>query len=94
MEAPNDAHMEDRITDSVAAFVSEESLVDGGVDLQLDTDLADLLDSVALIHLVEFLEHEFSIEIPDEDIVPDNFLTLSGISRYVSSRIEAAPNAT
>jgi len=54
----------------------EESLFDSGV-----------LDSFALPELVSALEKEFSIKIPDSDLNPRKFETLSRITEYIESKI-------
>ena len=46
-----------------------------------------LLDSFALPDLVSALEQEFSIKIPDADLNPRKFDSLSRISDYIGSRV-------
>jgi len=55
-----------------------------------DTELLEqgLLDSLLLMHLMAFLERRHGIEIPDEEVVPENFATLRRI-RALVARIEA-----
>jgi acyl carrier protein len=36
--------------------------------------------------LVSFLEEEYGVEIPEQEVVPENFGTLNGIARLVASR--------
>ena len=56
-----------------------------------DTDLFDsgLLDSLAFIDLVVYLEQQFAIEIIARDLEPENFRTLAGIAEFVAERIGA-----
>jgi len=54
---------------------ADESLFDSGV-----------LDSFALADLVNALEKEFSIKIPDADLNPRKFDSLERIESYVESR--------
>lgn len=51
---------------------SEESLLEAGV-----------LDSLAIVKLVAFIEDEFDVEIPDTDFDPDNFESVSSISQLI-----------
>jgi acyl carrier protein len=45
----------------------------------------DVLDSMAIFETVAFLEDQFGIEVQDEDLVPENFETISAIARLVSN---------
>jgi acyl carrier protein len=53
-----------------------------------DASLFDsgLLDSFALPDLVSALEEEFSIQIPDSDLNPRKFDTITRIEEYIDSR--------
>jgi len=42
-----------------------------------------LLDSQAVINAVTFCEETFGIEIPDEEVVPENFESVRALSRLV-----------
>ena len=54
---------------------AEESLFESG-----------LLDSFALPDLVSALESEFSIKIPDSDLNPRKFDSISRIESYIAAR--------
>ena len=45
-----------------------------------------VIDSLDLLTLISALEDEFDLEIPDEDLLPDNFSSISQIAAYVQSR--------
>jgi len=45
-----------------------------------------ILDSFALPDMVSALEREFSISIPDSDLLPRKFETLARIEAYLDSR--------
>jgi acyl carrier protein len=67
-------------------FIDQEVLFgDGGVTDDQDL-LGGVLDSLALLQFVEFIEGEFDIEVNDEDMVPDNFRSIDAIAGYVASR--------
>lgn len=42
-----------------------------------------VIDSLAVMQLVAFIEESFSIKVKDEDIVPDNFESIEAISVFV-----------
>jgi D-alanine--poly(phosphoribitol) ligase subunit 2 len=54
----------------------EENLFDSG-----------LLDSFALPEVVSALEDTFGIRVPDSDLTPRKFESISSIGRYVESRL-------
>lgn len=71
-----------RITEIVKRFATkpidpspEESLFESG-----------LLDSFSLTDVVSALEQEFSIRIPDSDLMPRKFDSVARIEAYVQSR--------
>lgn len=47
---------------------------------------AGVIDSMGVFHLISFLEAEFGIEVLDEDLLPDNFATISSIGGLVTRR--------
>ncbi|MGH8825110.1 MAG: phosphopantetheine-binding protein, partial [Jiangellaceae bacterium] len=54
-----------------------------------DVPLRDAgLDSIAILSLVVGLEEEFDLEIPDRDVVVDNFGSVDGVVRYVARRLD------
>jgi len=57
----------------------------GGPAVTADTRLleAGLLDSIALVQLVQFLEEHFNISIPDADMGAELFETPASIAAYV-----------
>ena len=55
-----------------------ESLLDAGV-----------IDSTGVMELIGFLETRFEIEIPDDDLLPENFYSVSSILDYLERRLPA-----
>ncbi len=45
-----------------------------------------LLDSFGLADLVTHLEREFGVKVPDSDLIPRKFDTISRIEAYLDSR--------
>jgi len=69
----------------IARFIAREILGDADRALDYDQDLlgGGMVDSLGMMSLVFFLEEEFDVEIPPEDVTIDNFLSLRTIERYV-----------
>ena len=58
--------------------------------LKEDTPLLEtgILDSLALLSLLVFLEKEFNISVDDFEVIPENFNTINAICAYVRSQQE------
>jgi acyl carrier protein len=48
------------------------------------------VDSVGLAELLQLIEDEFGVVIPDEDLLSDDFATIAGIARIVRQHAESA----
>ena len=55
----------------------------------LEEDLFDagIVDSAGLISFIAYIELEYNISIPDEDLLPENFKSISAITKYISSKM-------
>ena len=47
-----------------------------------------IVDSQGILELVTFIEGEYGITVPDDDLAPENFQTIDRISAYIESRTE------
>lgn len=48
---------------------------------------AGIVDSAGLISFLAFIEKEYKISIPDEDLLPENFKSISAIKKYIDSHV-------
>jgi acyl carrier protein len=46
-----------------------------------------ILDSLGMIEMIQYIEKSFNIKIGDDDLSPDNFDSISRISRYISTKM-------
>ena len=60
-----------------AEIANDDSLLESGI-----------LDSAGIFELMVFLEEEFSVEISDEEIIPDNFENISCITKLIESKLD------
>jgi acyl carrier protein len=78
-------------TEQVQDFIIQE-LRWGGPREQLTPDYPllenSVIDSLGLMQIVQFLEVECGVEIADEELVPENFATLSAIAKLVESKTQ------
>jgi acyl carrier protein len=58
------------------AFTDHDSLLKKGV-----------FDSLGVMEVIGFIEDTWSIEVPPDDIVEDNFGSVAGIARYVTAKL-------
>jgi acyl carrier protein len=42
-----------------------------------------IVDSVGVLELVSFIEDSFKVKVGDQDIIPDNFDSVSKLSAYI-----------
>ena len=87
--------MRGEVLDRVRSFVRQTFMY-----AQPDAPLADdvlllqrgVIDSMGVVELIEFIQSEFGIKVPDEDITEDHLGSLGAIADYVTSRrkVEAA----
>jgi|SRR3954462_756038 acyl carrier protein len=63
----------------------------GGETLSDTTSFLDtgLIDSTGVLELVLFLESTFGIEVPDEDVVPDNLDSIARLCAYIGRKSAA-----
>jgi acyl carrier protein len=73
------------INQDILQFLKSRGFLDGKKSVKEDESLTEtgVIDSIGLLQLVDYLESRYKIEIPMEEITPENFDTLSGISRSV-----------
>ena len=60
---------------NVAELGDEDSLLESGI-----------LDSMAIMKLITFLDEQFNVELTDEEFDPENFESLAAIDRLVEQK--------
>lgn len=77
--------------EKIVGYVRETHLANSSVELPMDTSLieAGIIDSFALIDLIAFLETEFRIQIPDEDITKPNLGSIHKMADYIIRRSQS-----
>lgn len=68
------------------------TLLSGKREVHPDDDLlgSGIVDSVAMMRLVGFIEQEYEVQIPFEDITIENFTSVRAIAEYVEQRRAAS----
>ena len=79
------------VAEKIREFIKEEVVLDADASIDDHAPLLEgILDSLALMQLVAFLEEEFDTEIDDTDVTAENFRTIGDIERLVGGRVTSA----
>lgn len=80
------------VVETIGRFVASELMLAGGQEPSTDDSLigSGLLDSLALLRVILFLQEEFGIGIDDGEVTPENFETVRKIAQYVEGKRGAA----
>ncbi len=74
---------------SIEKFILDDLLQGGGrKSLAVDEPLisSGVIDSLAMLRLIGFLEQELGVTIGDGEVLPDNFETLRKITEFVERK--------
>lgn len=68
-------------------FVKNEVMRNKNAKLDENEDLlsAGILDSLAILQLVAYIEDQFGIKVPDEDVVFENFQSINSLTTYLDN---------
>jgi D-alanine--poly(phosphoribitol) ligase subunit 2 len=75
------------IADRIEAYVRSQFEVDpsdDGFDRTVDLFELGYVDSVGFAELLAFLSEEFGVEVPEDDLLSDDFLRIDGMAMIVS----------
>jgi acyl carrier protein len=72
----------------VQEFIQQEIAYDAqAASFSLEEPLlGSVLDSMAVLRTVVFLEREFGIQVADDELVPENFATIARIAGFVRAK--------
>jgi acyl carrier protein len=73
----------------ISAYIAENILFSKkGYPHPLEASFLEngIVDSMNILELVMFVEENFNIKVADQDIVPDNFDSVSRLARYISRK--------
>jgi acyl carrier protein len=76
------------MNDTIRHYIADQLLNVKDAVIGDDDDLlgTGLVDSVGMMSLVLFIEEEFGVSVPPEDVVIENFLSIRTIGAYVRGR--------
>jgi acyl carrier protein len=78
---------------SLMKYILDEFVRKRGGNITEDEDLlsSGLIDSLGILKLVSFIEEQFAMQIPSEDVVYENFHSIEAMSRYLTTREGDSP---
>lgn len=85
--------MSNTIEEQVRSYIVT-NLMFGQMTDELDNDASllelGIVDSVGVMELVLFVEETFELDIEDNEILPENFDSISQLSSYIQSKLNAS----
>lgn len=72
---------------AIKAYVVGELLSGKEVDDKDDLLLTGLVDSLGVMRLINYLEQQYRIKIPPEDVTIENFTNIEVINSYLKRRV-------
>lgn len=69
-------------------FIIDNFLFGDGAKLSVDTPLFEkgIIDSTGVLELVAFIEDNFRVTVTDEELVQENFSSLTAIEKFLQSK--------
>ncbi len=78
--------------DTIVKYVNRELLGGQGAGVTAEDEIVldGTVDSLGVTRLVEFLESEFAVAVPPEDVTIDNFRSINTLAAYVRTQQAAS----
>lgn len=77
---------------AIERYIVEEILLGNGAGkIDPDESLIDsgILDSLALLRFISFVEERFNVSVEDVEVVPDNFQTINATKAFIEMKRRA-----
>jgi len=83
------SHGAERVEGPVLRFLQDALLLDlATIDVETDLFDRELIDSFGYVALVAFLEREFAIHIPDEELANVRLRSVASIVAFIEARLK------
>ena len=69
--------------ESLKRFIESELVPDVDVALEDDLLTTELIDSVGVMMLIDYIEEELGFTVPQEDVTFENFQSISAMGTYL-----------
>jgi len=89
MTKPTSSENTTKLHQQIITFL-KENFITGRNDVKLENDASlidnGIIDSTGVLELVMFMEETFSIEIDDEELIPENLDTINNIVKFLGKK--------
>ena len=77
------------VRDNIISYI-KENFIAGRSDLELKTDESlienGIIDSTGVLELVTYIEEKYSIQIDDEELIPENLDSIKNIVAFLKTK--------
>lgn len=83
--------MNSNIKPTLERFIVDEIMLGDRqttIDPEASLISSGVIDSLALLRLINFVEEQFGVTVGDDEVVPDNFETLSAAEEFVQRKLQ------
>jgi acyl carrier protein len=83
--------IDNNIENQIKNFITERFIQDENLPVpDLETPLFEneILDSLAMLELIRFIEDHFPVKVEAEDVVLENFVSIRAIKSLVESKLQ------
>lgn len=77
------------ISKSIGQYLQSKLPCDEVIASDQDVLMSGILDSLGIADLLSFLEQQFKLKIPFEDVTVENFSTIRAMTSFVEKKIRA-----
>lgn len=76
------------MTEVIMDYISRQIVSDGKLNLDAEDDLLSkgILDSMGMMRLIRFIEKKYGFDVPFEEMLPENFMSVKKIVDYINSK--------
>lgn len=80
---------------TVRKFIIDDFLFGDDEGLEDNTSFLDkgIVDSTGILELVEFITEQFSIEVEDDELVPENLDSIDNVTAFIGRKTDGAASA-
>lgn len=79
------------IETAIERFIINEITMGAQTKIEPNQSLlsSGILDSLALLRLIGFIEEQFGVTVEDDEVVPDNFETVNNLSTFLNRKMSS-----
>ena len=77
----------ENIKTSIVNYLKDNSFMDKNTELEDSDSLTQngIIDSIGLLELLDYISEKYSVEIPEDMLIPENLDSLHGLTNMITS---------